>query len=342
MNEKEKDTIEVSKEERDGYEKYEEKHVEHVNEGEDKKLRGPYAKYLIAGVILFCMIGIFYLILGSGDHKKSANNTPELKAQLSEELYQRKNVTLDDIDAITRLKRKNSRGNLHASDSKHYRKGQYVENGDDFSLPKARSSTDLDTPINIFSDPRYAVVGNYKSSSIGTSINIPTGTILHSYLKREVSTLQKDVPVVGIIYYTASHSKPRYIPEGCKLIGRISGVSGERVLIDFRGGILPDGSNFRLSGVALGDDYGSRYEGITGIVDRKINRRGGGILANSALRATRTLTSITGNSFGSIFAGEVADQTMDEMEDGVDNNMDNYTGPEIILPANTRFLVVVR
>jgi len=329
-------------------EQFEEITIERDEESEIdiKWLKWLPKKYLYTILVALAVILIIYLFFGDNNDEKDRTSLNIKDApDISEKLYQRKSVTLDEIESIVES-RKNKKRNrsFESSNRKRYQKGQYVENdrGIVSRITKPKEVNKTDIPINIFSDPRYIVhMNNNNSLSEGNS-KIPTGTILYAYLQREISSQEKNLPVIGVIYYPSSYNKPRYVPEGSKIVGKISGVSRDRVSIDFRSGILPDGSKFRISGIALGKDYGTRYEGIVGVIDNKMERRGGGILASSALKATRTFTSLTGSSWGSVFAGEVADQSFDEMQDTIDDGMERYNTAEVILPANTRFLVVVR
>lgn len=301
-------------------------------------LRKPVVRYGIA-IGLTCCVVMTVTWAFSGNEKVTAqpvggNISPD--DHLSANIYERKNVTLDDIESLSNVH--------HRHQSSDHQVDTHQSSGDDHEAGEASPSLASESAINVFSDPRYTLAASSsKTSSSGrTSFRIPPGTSFHAIIERQISTRQRSVPVMVSVYFSETGEQPQYLPERSKLLGKISDIEGDRVFIRFDEGTLPDGTMFDISAIAMEESYGQATSaGIVGMVDRDVGRRGGSIMASSMMRATRSLSALNGSSFGAVLAGEAADQTLNEMDNDVNDSLKTYDGPEVTIPANTRFLVVV-
>ena len=78
---------------------------------------------------------------------------------------------------------------------------------------------------------------------------------------------------------------------------------------------------------------------IIGTVPWKSDKKTSNLFASSLLDSTAQTLNLTGNSFGTIFAGNMADQTFDSLDNVIDDSMAR-SGMTIKVPANTRFKVI--
>ncbi len=186
-----------------------------------------------------------------------------------------------------------------------------------------------------FNTPQLIVANASRSSSSNEKLPIPANTSAYVYLERDVMTGNLNAPVTAITYLDVKVNGKTVLPKGTRLIGQCQSVSDNRIQINFDDVIFPDGREYGVRGMALGDD---NLVGVAGDINRNVAKKTGNLFASSLLDAAAQSVSITGDSFGTVFAGNVAENTGDSFGNVIDDSAEK-SGMTIKVAANTRFKV---
>lgn len=198
---------------------------------------------------------------------------------------------------------------------------------------------DIDGKSRNFNTPLVIFSGNSKgiaSRSFGEKLVMPSNTYAYVYLEREVMTGNLSAPVSAVTYLDVKSSGKVVLPKGARLIGQCRRVNGNRIEMSFDGVITADGREYSVEGIALGDD---NLTGVAGLVNRNLPKKTGNLLASALLDSASQTMNITGDSFGTIFAGNMADQTSNSFDNVIDEST-TRSGATIKIPANSRFKVL--
>lgn len=217
---------------------------------------------------------------------------------------------------------------------------QKVEIGDKVSYENTNPNlVDAQGKNRNFNTPLLIVANagrSYGGHSSNEKLPIPSNTVAYVYLERDLMTGNLDAPVTAVTYLDVKSNGKTVLPKGARLIGQCQSVSGNRIQINFENVIFPDGREYAVRGMALGED---NLVGVAGDINRNIAKKTGNLFASSLLDAAAQSMSITGDSFGSVFAGSMADKTGDSFDNVVDDSAER-SGMTIKVAASTRFKVV--
>lgn len=208
------------------------------------------------------------------------------------------------------------------------------------SLSDAEMNDDLNEQERNFNTPLRIVANENKikgfSSSSFDKLAVAPNTMAHVYLEHDLMNENISLPISAVSYTEVVNQGKVIIPKGSRLIGSAHKIVGKRILIRFESIIMPDGREFSIEASALGSD---NVVGITGRVDQHYARKSGNLFASALLDTTARSLNFSSNSFGHLFAGNMADKTADTLDDGLDQQM-RQTGMSIKISANMRFKVV--
>lgn len=191
----------------------------------------------------------------------------------------------------------------------------------------------FNTPLLIVADDKPGIGGK---SAGGEKLAVPTNTYAYVYLERDVMSGNLTAPLTAVTYLDVKLGNKTLIPKDSRLVGQCQKVNGNRIVIRFDSVILSSGREYTINGQALGED---NLVGVIGDVDRNVAKKTSNLFASSLLDSTAQTLNLTGNSFGTIFAGNMADHTSDSLDNVVDESMAR-SGMTIKVPANTRFKIL--
>lgn len=192
----------------------------------------------------------------------------------------------------------------------------------------------FNTPLLIVADTSRTGSGGRSFS--GEKLAIPANSFAHVYLERDLMTGNLTAPVSAIAYVDLKTNGKTLVPKDSRLIGQCQKINGNRIQIRFDSVIFPDGKQYAVDGQALGED---NIVGVAGDLNHNITKKGGNMFASSLLDATAKSLNLSGNSFGTLFAGNVADQTSDSLGNALDDSM-TRSGASIRVAASSRFKVI--
>jgi hypothetical protein len=213
-----------------------------------------------------------------------------------------------------------------------------IKVGDVVSYKEAKKPKPIDGLYRNLKAPLYVDFDGF-GGALNSKISSPKLPVLKNsyvrvYLETPLTSQSLNMPITAISYIALSG--PVKIPKGSKFIMKATGLSDNRVLLTVSNVIFPNGNEYSVRGVAVGED---NLSGVQGQVNYKLAKKGSKIMASSLLNAASTSMSVTGNSFGSIFAGEMAGQTSHAMDSALDYSTRN-NGLDVYIPTNTRFKIV--
>lgn len=198
---------------------------------------------------------------------------------------------------------------------------------------------DIDGKTRNFNTPLVILGENTKghgSRSFGDKLMLPANTSAYVYLEREVMTGNLSVPVSAVTYLDVKSNGKIVLAKGSRLIGQCRRVNGNRVEISFDGVVTADGREYAVDGIALGDD---NLTGVAALVNRNLPKKSGNFFASALLDSAAQTMNISGDSFGTIFASNMADRTSNSLDNVIDESS-SRSGATIRIPANTRFKVL--
>lgn len=218
---------------------------------------------------------------------------------------------------------------------KNYKVGDDVsyKNTISNSVQKNNSDRKYNVPLLVVSDQG----SQYSSLTSAPKLPIPKNAYLRAYLDRDVSSKNLEVPVTAVTYTDLIANGNLLIPKNSKLVGKAyQEKDSDRIGVYFNYVVMPNGKEYSIKGVALGEDN------ITGLPtehDYKLASKGGSVLATSLLGAASTTASVAGDSFGTIFAGELAGNTSDSLGNAIDYKS-QFNGISVMSPMNTKLKVL--
>lgn len=283
-------------------------------------------RLIIVGIAVLLMVGLIWMMMFKKPHKKSIS----LIDPQAKQLTQTKSFTIteEQIESTitgrprsSKYSRKSSKKNVKVGD-----KVTYKDKEED------KKSHNYNTPLYI-----KAISSSYGSTSgiRAPKLPIPKNSYIRVYLEREVTSGNMSIPVTAIAYVDLTYNGKVLIPKDSKLIGKTNYSGGNRVGMAFNLVIFPNGKEYAIRGVALGED---NVAGIPGNVDYRLAKKGASIFASSLLNATSSTLSVTGDSFGSIFAGNMAGSSSDSLDNAIEYGS-RSNGMKISVPMNLRFKI---
>lgn len=294
----------------------------------DRKLRFTLIVSGLVGVILV------YLFLMQTQSKPDRKAYQALKPNTFTEV---KTLPINEMTILETHSKDNPPGKPGIFGSRHVKIGDKVSN----QGPNVSQYVNSDGRERNFNTPLVIVADSGKMNAMGRSfsserLSLPPNTYAYVFLEQELMTGNLTAPLSAVVYSDVKAGGKVLIPKDSRLIGQCQKVNGNRITINFDGVILPSGREYAINGQALGDD---NIVGVAGDVNHNITRKTGNMFASSLLDATSKTLNLTGNSFGTIFAGNMADQTSNSLGNALDDNL-NASGATIHIGANTRFKVL--
>lgn len=295
-----------------------------------------HLKVVIALSLGVCVVLLFWL-MSFGQDKKRAKYYQAPNPAL---LTKTKSLTITDTDientispanssATGALPMKPGKGSLKVGDQVSYRDKLI---GDELAANQKRN---FNTPLLIKADAASLTTGGTLRAPI---LPIAKNSYVRVYLESEVSSQNLDIPVTAVTYMDLTNNGHLMIPKGAKIIGSAQQVrDGNRVEMRFQYAIFPNGKEYSIRAVALGEDNGA---GVEANVDYKLAKKGSSLLAKSLLAAASDTLMVTGGgSFGSAFAGNMAGGSADAMGGALSYESRN-NGLTLKVPMNSRFKIV--
>lgn len=208
----------------------------------------------------------------------------------------------------------------------------YNEDSENVAYDQKRN---FNTPLLIQAQNSGSAFGGGLRSP---SLPIAPNSYVRVYLENEINSQNFDIPITALTYMDLTNNGHLIIPKESKLIGVAERPrNGSRVSILFETAIFPNGKEYSINGVALGDDNAT---GVAANVDYKLAKKSSALVASSLLSAaSSTLLATGGSSFGSAFAGDMAGNASSSIGDGIDYESQN-NGMALTIPENTRFKVL--
>jgi hypothetical protein len=239
-------------------------------------------------------------------------------------------VTTEELENIIL-----SGGNTSPQKIKNYKVGDQVSYKN--SIPKSSQKGISDRKYNV----PLLVVSNqgsqHSSLTSAPKLPIPKNAYLRAYLDRDVSSKNMDIPVTAVTYTDLITNGNLLIPKNSKLVGKAyQEKDSARIGVYFNYVVLPNGKEYSIKGIALGED---NVTGLATEQDYKLAGKGGSVLAQSLLSAASTTANVSGNSFGTIFAGELAGNTSNSLGNAIDYKS-QFNGISVMTPMNTKLKVL--
>ncbi len=285
----------------------------------------------VVGILFLLLVMGAFLFMMKADNKPQYNAYHSLKPKEVTELV---SIPINEATILATNSEddpKISKGGMFGSSK--------VKIGDKVVAQEDKNLFDANGKGRNFNTPLLIVANGSKtfgSRSTGEKLTIPTNTYAYVYLERDLMTGNLSTPVSAVTYIDVKSGNKVILPKGSRLIGQCQSINGNRIQIRFESVIFADGREYSIDGLALGDD---NIAGVAGAVNRNIAKKTGNLFASSLLGAAAQTMSITGNSFGTILAGNVAENTSDSLENVVDDSA-SRSGMTIKVSANTRFKIV--
>lgn len=302
------------------------------NKNPDKTLsaREIKTKHIITVGFIVAVFAIFFFMMQGGSRKKY-NSYKSFKPN---EVSEVKSIPINEAMILE----------TYSADDPPVKSGIFghhnVKVGDKVSYNENENNlVDINGKNRNFNTPLVIVANQHQGSggrSFGEKLQIPSNTYAYVYLERDVMTGNLSAPLSAVTYIDVKSNGKVVVPKGSRLIGRCRSIKGNRIEMTFDGVIFANGREYSLDGVALGDD---NLTGVAGLVDRNITKKTGNLFASSLLDSVSQTMNITGNSFGTIFAGNMADKTSNSLDNAIDESA-AASGMTIKIPANTRFKVI--
>ncbi len=294
----------------------------------DRKLRLTLG---IGGLVFVIFVFLFLMQTDSRPERKAYQ---ALKPKTVTEV---KTLPINEMTVLETHSKDDPPGKSGIFGSRHVKIGDKVSN----QGPNASQYVNSDGRERNFNTPLVIVADSGKMNSMGLSfsgerLSLPPNTYAHVYLEQELMTGNLTAPLSAVVYLDVKSGNKVLIPRDSRLIGQCQSVNGNRITIRFDRVMLANGREFAINGQALGDD---NLVGVAGDVNHNITRKTGNMFASSLLDATSKTLNLTGNSFGTIFAGSMADQTSNSLENALDDNL-SASGATIHVGASTRFKIV--
>lgn len=198
---------------------------------------------------------------------------------------------------------------------------------------KSKSDRKYNVPLLVVSNQG----SQYSSLTSAPKLSVPKNAYLRAYLDRDVSSKNIDVPVTAVTYTDLITNGNVLIPKNSKLVGKAyQERDSARIGVYFNYVVLPNGKEYSVKGIALGED---NVTGLPTEHDYKLAGKGSSVLAASLLNAASTTASVAGNSFGTIFAGELAGNTSDSLGNAIEYKS-QFNGISVMTPMNTKLKVL--
>ncbi|MBU0504526.1 hypothetical protein KJ708_00915 [bacterium] len=205
--------------------------------------------------------------------------------------------------------------------------------GDENSLNPFDAKRNYNTPLFIKYDPNGF---NTTRGIRAPLLPVPKSSYVRVYLEREIGSGNLDMPVTAMSYVDMTYNGRILIPSGSKFVGKTDYSGGNRIMLVFNYVIFPGGKEYSIKGSSLGDD---NVAGVPGQMNYKLAKKGSSVIASSLLNATASSLTMTGDSFGSIFAGNMAGNTADSVDGAIDYSGRN-NAMAITVPMNSRFKII--
>lgn len=283
-------------------------------------------KIILIGILFIGIILLLYLFF---THKK--NNTHEVALPVKDIVSPKQNlITTEAIEATIT---KTNMTPPMTSPNDEVKVGDKVSYRD--LMKKNRSLDDtrhFNTPLLITT--LNGAMGFHNSAP---KLSLPKNSSIKVYLESPLNSENVSVPI-GAIAYTdlIIHSKMK-IPKTSRFVGRATiNSQNARMSLEFSSVTLPNGKEFSIRGVALGED---NIAGLQGTIDHRLSGKGAGMVATSLLDAASQSARFSGNGFSTLFAGEMAGNTSDLMDSTLDYEMKQLRR-KISVPMNTRFKII--
>jgi len=208
------------------------------------------------------------------------------------------------------------------------------DGNNEVSQDKYGKGRNFNTPLLIVAEAsRY-----HGNGSSGEKLSIPDNLAVYVYLERDVMTGNLNAPVSAITYIDLKSNGKTLVPKGSRMIGKCQSIKGNRIEMNFDNVVFSDGREYSVSGLALGED---NLSGVAGQLNRNFTKKTGNVFASALLDSASQSMNISGNSFGTIFAGNMANETSDSLDNVIDQSSSN-SGASIKIPANTRFKILFK
>lgn len=309
----------------------------HINNPEEDKTITKKERHLKLIISVAIVVGclFFFWIMATKD-KAPRKKSVQLSDEQTEKMTQTESKTITSTDIENTITGSNPNQNMTTQgpeDKKDFKLGDKVSYKNKTGSNGLSKDRNYNTPLYIKADQSSLGVGNGIRAA---KLPLPANSYVRAYLEREISAENYNIPVTAICYADMTYNGKVLIPSGSKLIGQTGRASGNRVGVSFSNVVFPNGNEYSVSGVALGDDNGG---GIAGNVDYKMGKKSSSIFASSLLDAASSTLSISGNSFGTNFAGSMADNTSNTIDDSISYS-DRNNKISVFVPMNTRFKVL--
>lgn len=306
-----------------------------VNCDADKTLTGYERKMkLTLGIGVVVGVILAYLFFMQTESRPERKAYQALKPKTITEV---KTLPINEMTILETHSKDDPPGKPGIFGSRHVKIGDKVSN----QGPNSSQYVNTDGRERNFNTPLVIVADGGKMNAVGRSfsgekLSIPPNTNAHVYLEQELATGNLTAPLSAVVYLDVKSGSKVLIPRDSRLIGQCQSVKGNRITIRFDRVILANGREYAVNGQALGDD---NIVGVAGDVNHNITRKTGNMFASSLLDATSKTLNLTGSSFGTIFAGNMADQTSNSLGNALDDNLAT-SGATIHVGGNTRFKVL--
>lgn len=298
----------------------------------EKKIR-----MVIGVVVVIVVLGLLW-ILNSKQKNSGSIKPTKPDVDIITQTTQKKFTNFDVEGTMApNIMTKPSQVNSQKSSQQKVKIGDHVsyKTGDENnnSLNPFDAKRNYNTPLFIKYNPNGF---NTTRGIRAPLLPVPKSSYVRVYLEREIGSGNLDMPVTAMSYVDMTYNGRVLIPTGSKFIGKTNYSGGNRVIILFKYVVFPNGKEYSIKGMALGDD---NVAGVPGQMNYKLAKKGSSVIASSLLNATASSLTMTGDSFGSLFAGNMAGNTADSVDDAID-----YTGRNnamaITIPMNQRFKII--
>ncbi|MBF0107306.1 MAG: TrbI/VirB10 family protein [Deltaproteobacteria bacterium] len=218
-----------------------------------------------------------------------------------------------------------------------------VKTGDFVTYKEERQKNNLEG--NLKKDRDYAtpllVVADKGALLSGTSslskLPIPRDAYIRVTLDRDITSQNLDIPVTATAFVDLNYNGNVLIPKDSKLVGKAYIEKDSRRLgVYFNVAIFPSGREYNIKGMALGED---NVTGLAVETNYKLAQKSSSVVASSLLSAASNSLTLPGNSFGGLFAGELADNASNSLENAMDYK-DQFNHMTFAVMGGMRFKVV--
>lgn len=304
------------------------KFYKHVRDFLSLKNRRLKSFFIVLAVL--CLGFFVFISISKSPVKKrqSIYNPPEASSLTQTKSF---TITTSDIEKTISLKEGDTQ---EALDPKKYVVGDkvlYKGTQIDEELLEELKDRNYDTPLNI------VLERGSSTNFYAERLYLPKNSYVRAYLDRSLHTGNLDIPVSGITFTDLKNNEEILLPKNSRLIGRAGvAMESDRVLVEFSSVVFPDGKEYSIRGVALGED---NVAGLPADLNYKLGQKSTNVFLRSMLGATGQSMTGFGNSFGEAFAGNLANNTSDNLDEALDFEGRN-NGVTVSVEMNTRFKVV--